>query len=163
MIPAEDWLDATTKSLLEVANTYFDLSTMEAGSGAADAPKCGAMIGLASEDNTVQLMLISTRLGSESLGRALLGFDSDEAIETGDLADAIGEIVNIVAGMVKTAVHDQDDALNLTLPTFFEGTVEPLAGQVVLETMLKIGPVETRVVVSSGVRRVTRKPRSSAA
>ncbi len=164
MISTEDWLDATTKSLIEVAETYFDVSTMEAEDFLDDdSPKCGATIGLASEENTVQLMLVATRRGSEILGKALLGFDPDEAIELGDLADAIGEIVNIVAGMVKGVVNDQDDSLNLSLPTFVEGTLEPVGGQVVLGTVINMGPVQTKVVVINGVRQLRRKPRSSAA
>ncbi len=164
MISAEDWLEATTKSLIEVAETYFDVSTMEAESFREDdGPKCGATIGLASETNTVQLMLVASRRGSEILGKALLGFEPDEAIELGDLADAIGEIVNIVAGMVKGVVNDQDDSLNLSLPTFVEGTLEPVGGQVVMGTVINMGPVQAKVVVINGVRQMRRKPRSSAA
>tara|TARA_R110000868_G_scaffold97621_1_gene268684 strand:+ start:142 stop:636 length:495 start_codon:yes stop_codon:yes gene_type:complete len=164
VISPEDWLAATTKSLIEVADTYFDMGTMEAESFyEVDSPKCGAIIGLTSDTNTVQLMVVATRRGSEKLGKALLGFEPDETIETGDLADAIGEIINIVAGMVKTAVNDQDDALSLTLPTFVEGTAEPLNGHVALDTIINIGPVQTKVVVINGARHVKHRPRSSAA
>tara|TARA_R110002096_G_scaffold423452_2_gene630630 strand:+ start:36334 stop:36828 length:495 start_codon:yes stop_codon:yes gene_type:complete len=163
MISVEDWLDATTKSLTEVAETYFDVSTMEAASfHDADGPTCGALIGLASEDNTVQLMMLATRSGSESLGKALLGFNAHEAIDTGDLADAIGEIINIVAGMVKTEVSALDDSLYLTLPTFAEGTLAPIGGHETLGKIITLGTVQTKVVVINGAKEIIRKPRSSA-
>ncbi|MCP4447884.1 MAG: chemotaxis protein CheX [Myxococcales bacterium] len=164
MISAEDWLAATTKSLIEVAETYFDVGTMTSEDFADDgSAKCGAIIGLISENNTVQLMMLSSRRGSESLGKALLGFEADEAIETGDLADAIGEIINIVAGMVKGVVNDQDDSLNLTLPTFVEGTLEPVGAEEVLCKVINMGPVQTKVLVFNGSPQAARKPRSSAA
>lgn len=160
MISAEDWLAATTESLVEVAETYFDMEAMESESFHEDAAaKCGAIIGLASGDNTVQLMMLATRRGSESLGKALLGFESNESIDTCDLADAIGEIINIVAGMVKTVVNHQDDSLHLTLPTFVEGTLEPIGGQEIMGKVIKMGPVETKVVVINGTKQGTRKPR----
>lgn len=164
MISAQQWLDVTTKSLTEVAETYFDVSAMEAASfQEADGPTCGALIGLTSEHNTVQLMMVATRRGSESLGKALLGFEAHEAIDTGDLADAIGEIINIVAGMVKTEVSALDDSLYLTLPTFVEGTLAPIGGNEILGQIITMGTVQTKVIVINGAKRIARKPRSSAA
>ncbi len=164
MIEGEDWLQATTKSLQEMADIYFDMEKMseEAYSDVSEA-KVGAMIGLVSGDNSVQLMLLASEKGSEELAKALLGFEPDEAIDQSDLADALAEIVNIVAGMVKTVVNDQDGKLNLTLPTFMTGSCEPVGGQVVVESKLKMGPVEAKVVVISGNPQSVRAPRISAA
>ncbi len=164
MISAEDWLAATTQSLVKVADTYFDVEAMASESFDDEAAaKCGAIIGLASGDNTVQLMMLATRRGSESLGKALLGFESNESIDTCDLADAIGEIMNIVAGMVKTVVNHRDDSLNLTLPTFVEGRLEPIGGQEVMGEVIKMGAVETKVVVINGTNQAKRKPRNATA
>lgn len=164
MISPQDWLRATTDSLVEVVDTYFEVDSMvEARFDDSGGAKCGAIIGLVSEQNSVQLMLMATRRGSEVLAKALLGFEQEERIETGDLADAIGEIVNIVAGMVKTVLNDQDDQLQLTLPTFVEGTLEPLGGQTATYELLRMGPVDTKVIVINGTRKRARQPRHNAA
>ncbi len=148
MITGDTWLEATTKSLQEMADIYFDLGSMvpETFNDEEDL-KSGAMIGLVSPGNSVQLMLVASRRGSEVLAKALLGFEPDEAIDAGDLADAMAEIVNIVAGMVKTVVNEQDGNLNLTLPTFMTGSCQPLGGQLVTEGQLTIGSVEAKVIV----------------
>lgn len=165
MISPEQWLSATANSLLEVVETYFDVGSMTEATfdEGAEVPRCGTMIGLVSDDNAVQMMLVATKPGAEILARALLGFEPDEEIEPGDLADAIGEIINIVAGMVKTELNDQDRDLNLTLPTFVDGTVTPITGQTVSYQIIEMGPVQTKVLIVNGNRVAKRKPRVSAA
>jgi CheY-specific phosphatase CheX len=162
MISPDEWLAATTKSLVEVVETYFDVSTMSEALF-DEGPKCGTMIGLVSDDNAVQMMLVATKQGAEILAKALLGFEPDEEIDPGDLADAIGEIINIVAGMVKTVLNDQDKGLNLTLPTFVDGTLTPITGQTVSYEVIEMGPVQAKVLIVNGNRVAKRKPRASAA
>ncbi len=164
MIAGDTWLAATTKSLQEMADIYFDLGSMVPETfDEEEEVKSGAMIGLVSPGNSVQLMLVASRRGSEVLAKALLGFEPDEAIEVGDLADAMAEIVNIVAGMVKTVVNDQDGNLNLTLPTFMTGSCQPLGGQLVTEGRLTLGSVEAKVIVIHSNRETNATARVSAA
>lgn len=164
MIGPETWLGATVSALNEVVTSYLDVDNLAAATLDADErPSCGAVVGLVSEENSVQIFLVASREGAEVLGKGLLGFEADEEIEMGDLADAMGEIVNIVVGVVKTAVNDEDSSLNLTLPSFVEGRLEPLGGQVVTHQIVMMGPVETKVLVINGNRAAKRQPRSSAA
>jgi len=163
VIDADTWLAATTKSLEEMAEIYFDVDNMTPQSfDNENDQKTGAMIGLVSPGNSVQLMLISSNEGSEVLAKALLGFEADEEIDKVDLADALAEIVNIVAGMVKTVVNDQDGNLNLTLPTFLSGDCSPLGGQLVTEGPLTLGSVEAKVVVIQSRASKAKKMRVSA-
>ncbi|MBL4636895.1 MAG: chemotaxis protein CheX [Kofleriaceae bacterium] len=147
-----------------MADVYFDIGSMpKEGFDEEQDLKSGAMIGLVSPGNSVQIMLVASRRGSEILAKALLGFEPDEAIDAGDLADALAEIVNIVAGMVKTVVNEQDGNLNLTLPTFMTGSCRPLGTQLVTEGRLTLGTVEAKVIVIHSNPEANAKARVSAA
>jgi CheY-specific phosphatase CheX len=148
MITPEEWLDAIAKSLNEVADSYLDVSSAPLAEydDDPDSPKAGAVIGLVSDTNSVQMQLLSTEEGAESLARALLGFDFDEPIESDDMSDAIAEIMNIVGGLVKIKLHDKDPGLNLTLPMFLDDKLKGLGERAVNSRLLEIGPVATKIV-----------------
>lgn len=165
MIEGDTWLEATQKSLQELADLYFDSAEMEEEVEFNDnaGNRSGAMVGLVSQNNSVQLMLVASKRGSEILSKTLLGFEADQDITQSDLADAMAEIVNIVAGMVKTVVNEQDGDLHLTLPTFLTGDCQPLGGQGVTEGALKLGSVEAKVIVVHCIPQVTTNSQVSAA
>lgn len=148
MITPEEWLDAIAKSLNEVAASYLDVSRAPLAEydDDSDSLKAGAVIGLVSKSNSVQMQLLSTEEGAESLARALLGFDFDEPIESDDMLDAIAEIMNIVRGLVKVKLHDKDPDLNLTLPLALDDTLKGLGERAVNSRLLEIGPVATKIV-----------------
>lgn len=162
VISADDWLKSTVESLEEVVNSYFDVSTLSPAMFDDDVerPTCGAIIGLVSGENSVQIFLVASHSGAEGLGKGLLGFEPDEEIEMSDVGDAMGEIVNIVAGMIKTALNDQDSNLNLSLPTFVQGKLEPLGGQIASHQVLMMGPIETKVLVINSSQEASAKAKS---
>ncbi|MBN2163959.1 MAG: chemotaxis protein CheX [Pontiellaceae bacterium] len=51
----------------------------------------------------------------------LLGFEEDEPIEQSDIADAMGEVSNMVLGSVKSATYDKVGELIASAPTVFSG------------------------------------------
>ena len=121
-----DWVaamaDASTELALSLGIDGVELL------GWHDVPPtgmAGAYIPLLAEDETLQLALLATPAGCADLARLLLGMESDEAVSDADIADAVGELVNIVAGGVKQRMQEGAGGLRLGLPVFIHGYVQP--------------------------------------
>ncbi len=89
---------------------------------------CGSVLSLSSEQNTTCVGLSSTADGCRRLAGAMLGMDAAEleSLSPEDVQDSIGELVNILAGALKTALAAEDGALSLGLPLFIEGAWGPI-------------------------------------
>ena len=106
----------------------------------------GAYIPLLAEDETLQLALLASPAGCADLARLLLGMESDEAVSDADIADAVGELVNIVAGGVKQRMQDAAGGLRLGLPVFIHGYVQPTQQLEVSLASARIGEVDTHLM-----------------
>lgn len=83
---------------------------------------CGeviASIQIAGDMNGI-LTMTSSRTLAGSLTKNMLGL-SDDAYSTEDVTDCTGEIVNIIAGNIKTRCLDQGLTFNLSIPTVASG------------------------------------------
>ena len=76
------------------------------------------------------------------LARTLLFMEPEEILEDDDLADAINEVINIVAGGVKRRMSDVDPGLKLGLPAFFNGILHPTSHQEALSSKIEIAGAE---------------------
>jgi hypothetical protein len=103
----------------------------------------GAYIPLLAEDQTLQLALLATPGGCADLSRLLLGLEPADDVSDADVADAVGELVNIVAGGVKQRMQDSAGALRLGLPVFIHGYVQRTQQLEVSLASARIGDVET--------------------
>lgn len=54
-----------------------------------------------------RVVLTAPRPTVDSLTRALLGMDEDEAVGEADMVDAFGEVANVVGGNIKALVQDE--------------------------------------------------------
>ena len=120
-----DWVaamaDASTELALSLGIDGVELL------GWHDVPPtgmAGAYIPLLGEDQTLQLALLATPEGCADLSRLLLGLEPSDEVADADVADAVGELVNIVAGGVKQRMQDQAGVLRLGLPVFINGYVQ---------------------------------------
>jgi CheY-specific phosphatase CheX len=129
-VALDPWLSAFLDSTDELATTAMGLEGVELQSvgnklpSAADL-KRGAFIPLTSDVNSLQLGFGAGNETCEHLAKTLLGFEPDDEIEDADLADALGEIINITAGGVKSRMIDSDSGLKLGLPVVVNGTIQP--------------------------------------
>lgn len=62
-----------------------------------------------------RVLLVTEAPTAGEIARALLDMPDDEPVTTGDVADALGEVANVVGGNVKSLVPDTD-GLRLSLP-----------------------------------------------
>jgi hypothetical protein len=106
----------------------------------------GAYIPLLAEDQTLQLALLASPAGCADLARLLLGMEPGESVSDADIADAVGELVNIVAGGVKQRMQEATGGLRLGLPVFIHGYVQPTQQLEVSLASARIGEVDAHLM-----------------
>lgn len=81
----------------------------------------GSAIALTAENGGWQLAVMAGKDSCKELTRALFAMEPDEEPEMADMADAIGEIANVAAGVLKSSRAAAGQAVQLGLPLFMEG------------------------------------------
>jgi hypothetical protein len=89
-------------------------------------------------------------VGCEAMARALLGDLVAGPLSPGDVFDAMGEIVNIVAGAVKRRMRHADMSLALGLPIYAATPIVPVGARV-QATCISCGGVDGFLVVIGNV------------
>ncbi len=85
----------------------------------------GAYLALIGPAGAVQIGVAADEPGCQAFARAFMGLGPAEPpMPAEEMADAICEIVNIVAGGFKARVRDRVPSLQLGLPAFFRGPVQ---------------------------------------
>jgi hypothetical protein len=124
----------------------FDTSKKD-GSKEDVAHRPGAYIAILSEENSVHLGFSSTPQGCRTLARGFLGMRGDDPIDDADVVDGVSEVMNILAGKVKSKMTGRDGTLRLGLPMFIKNPVSVGQGTETVGSDVKIGPVECRLIV----------------
>ncbi len=124
---SDRWLDAALAAIGDVAETALMLPrpALVAVRAAMPPGLSGSFIALAGEREAVQVGLAGTPEGCRALAGALLQMPPEEAasMEHAEVADAVGEVVNIAAGGVKQRLMPALGPLSLGLPIFIHGQV----------------------------------------
>ncbi len=81
----------------------------------------GSGIALTAENGGWQLAVMGSRNGCQMLTRSLFAMEADEEPEMEDMADAMGEIANVAAGVMKSSRAAAGQKVQLGLPLFMEG------------------------------------------
>jgi len=90
----------------------------------------------------VQIGLASSPEGCQALAKGLMGMGAEEpALPDNEMADAVCEIINIVAGAFKARVRDRATPLQMGLPVFIQGAVQPTERIAVQVAEVKFGEV----------------------
>jgi len=144
IIPIEDWLTSFKDAAGEVARGSLRLGT-DAVKRDPNGAQPGAYISLLSDQHSVHLGLSTSPDGCRAIARGLLGLRPDQPIEDQDVADGVREVMNIVAGKVKSKMTAAG-ALQLGLPMFLAGAAHP-ADSETASTDLQLGTIECRLVV----------------
>ena len=145
-----EWMQALNDAMNEIASTALGLSGCEIvrTSHAIPIGLEGAYLALVGQDDSIQIGLASNAEGCQALAKSLLGMEpGDPDIEPGDLADALSEIVNIIAGGIKSRVHGRVPPIKIGLPIFVTGTIQPSGKQVMLVAEAIIGSVPAALVL----------------
>jgi CheY-specific phosphatase CheX len=128
-IELQEWLD----SLAQVARDYaakhlrfdrgVDGSGSESKGDGATGVRPAVYVSILGAKSSMHLGLATTTDGAQALARAFLGLRSRDALADRDVVDSLSEILNIVAGKVKSRMSARDGSLKLGLPMFVSGAV----------------------------------------
>ncbi len=149
-ISIRDWLDSMVEAMNELAPTTLGFDDVEVKEIKEVFPvgMSGAYIALVSMDSSLQIGLVSEPKGCETLALSLMGMEpGEEELSEQDIADSVGEIINILAGMIKRQMAKKINAVNLGLPIFINGHIEPRQRQETGVAEVKIGPVDAQLLV----------------
>lgn len=147
------WLDIMADAVRELAGTSLGVADQEVvllpetenpGEGST-----GAFLALVSDDESIQVGMVSDGAGCRTLSAAFLGMEPEEAVELtgGDIADSMGEMINIVAGMLKVRMAKDQASMNLGLPIYLGGQIEATPQQEVGVWGLRIRDVDVQIIV----------------
>lgn len=122
-IPAQV-LQEAVKAVVQTCSIQMDLD-LEVDPHPSDPREAnvefGSSIALTAENGGWQLAVMANKPSCEILTRALFAMEADEEPEMADMADAIGEIANVAAGVLKTSRAQAGQKVQLGLPLFMEG------------------------------------------
>ena len=148
--PAE-WRNAVEGAAHELATRALSLPGVTVET-AVSADRANSMIGahipLVGGGQAFDLSLVASPEGCRSLARAILCMAEGAALRDAEVADAVGEIVNMLAGSVKRRLSAQCADLVLGLPLFIHGYIEPSDRLQVIALPTRFGAIETMVLIA---------------
>lgn len=150
------WLAAAEDALREVAATALGCADIASSASPLPSPLGlgGAYVQLMSEREVVVVGLCAAAPALAALSGALLGCAGAD-VSPADVTDAVGEVANMLAGGVKRRLSAAHPGLQLGLPLFIRGHLEPRERQALRVTELRLAADITLVVV------VLHEPRAS--
>ena len=152
-VPAQVLREAV-KAVVQTCSIQMDLE-LEVDPNPSDPREAlveyGSAIALTAENGGWQLAVMASKASCEDLTRALFAMEEDENPEMADMADAIGEIANVAAGVLKSSRAEAGQAVQLGLPLFMEGggCIEFFASgiQGMAQTVRGEGNLEAHVII----------------
>mgnify|MGYP001457861963 CR=1 FL=1 len=149
--PLKEWLDCYVTSLKKVSeNPLGFASCAEVNQYTLDIPKkaVGAYLPFEGGDDLFWLVLVSTEAGCQSLSRALFAMGPDEGeLDIYEVGDAMGEIINIASGLVKSEMAVNKVCCTIGLPQFLGGVEEVWARKDRRGAEVRMGPVSAYACV----------------
>ena len=116
-------MEASIRAIKEVCETMFGILLEATGRPnifSADGMEYGVGISLLHEGGSWELGLFGSKESSHNLVRAFLGMNSDEKPPSNEVVDLLGEIVNMVSGVVKRSIPG-GDLINFGVPLYLIG------------------------------------------
>jgi hypothetical protein len=108
----------------------------------------GAHIPLVGGGGAYDLALVSSAEGCKALSRAILGVAPTAVLRDAEIADAVGEIANMLGGSLKRRLAGLGAELVLGLPIFMHGHLQPTDRMSVIVLPVRFGPVDTIVLIA---------------
>jgi Chemotaxis phosphatase CheX len=109
----------------------------------------GAHLPLIGDGHAYDLALVASPESCRALARAILCMAPDAPVRDAEVADAIGEITNMLGGGVKRRLLGASAGdLLLGLPIFLHGYIEPTDRMIVTCLPTKLGTIATIVLIA---------------
>jgi hypothetical protein len=160
-IGMQEWMEYFKQATQEVVATALKFEARaraEKGAKAAprgkagapekdDTPRPGAYIAIMAEGASVHLGLTATVEGCRALALSLLGLHPTQDLTDRETGDAVSELMNIIAGKVKSRVSERDQSLQLGLPMFIQGRIQETGSMERQAAEIEVGPVLVQLLV----------------
>jgi len=149
-ITIKSWLDAAIQGIEETATCALGYDGVKIIKTSNEFPldMAGAFISLMGSQVSMQLGITATNETCNLLAKALFGMESDdEELPQADVADAVGEIANIMIGVVKGLMSEKESNMQIGLPIFFEGNITLTEKQEVAVAEVQLDSLNTHIVV----------------
>jgi hypothetical protein len=145
VIPIDDWLQTFRTAAEDLAKGSLRFGQAPRQVDGGERP--GAYIAILSESESVHLGLSLSPADCHVLARALLGMGSHEALSEKDMVDGVCEVMNIVAGKVKSQMAGRGETLRLGLPMFIPSPIKPAGDMETASAELALGTTTCRLTV----------------
>ena len=143
-----EWLAAARQALAYVAETALhapdcevDPVSLPTGSGV------GAFVAVMAQGAAVQIGLVARPAPAAALARRLLDLGPDDVLAEAEVADAIGELANMIAGATKAMLAPMIGVVALGLPMIVHGRVATTDHQRIRGARARIAGLEVELLV----------------
>ena len=147
----ETWLDRVIEAAQEVASTTFNAATFDVVPlEAMPRARQGSLLPVQKGPESLYLGVLSDEAGCATLTRALLQMEEGEEPGEEDVTDAVGEIINILAGVVQRALDGDGSAVTLGLPVYIRGEIIAPAKSEARFANINLGPARADLIIVRG-------------
>jgi CheY-specific phosphatase CheX len=143
------WKKAFFESMQELSDGFLGGVTITEVGHKQEMPDSllGAFVQVVCPEGAVLLGITGSTESCDGIAKLMLGMDSDDEIEESDANDAMGEIINIAAGTVKTKLSAQLGSIELGLPLFLSGRLRAVGHIAVELTEVRIDSYDFSLIV----------------
>lgn len=153
-LPLAVWTASVHQSVGEVASLALGADLRSPGAERVLPPLSGAYIPLMTSRDTVRVGVLASPEACEALARLFLAADEETPkLADADVADALCEFVNIVAGVLKRNLAAKLPALQVGLPLFVAGPVVDHGHAEVSTSQVRLGDVPALLSVARYLKR----------
>jgi hypothetical protein len=147
MLPIDTWLETFRRAADDLARISLRFDPRPLPSEPSDGSRPGAYIAILGEQDSVHLGLTAAPEHCRALARGLLGLRHEEPLGDKDVIDGVSEVMNILAGKVKSQMGGRDGQLRLGLPMFIAVPITPTGDMEHVSAAIAIGPVPVELRV----------------
>lgn len=122
-IDLQEWLDCLTQVANEYASKHLRFDASAPAPAAANGPRLAVYVAILGDKSSMHLGLTTSPDGARVLTRAFMSLRGKDDVADRDVVDGMSEILNILAGKVKSRMSARDKSLRLGLPMFVSGAV----------------------------------------
>ena len=150
-VPLTEWMEAMVAALSQVAINPLGYKGSEVLSYPKSIPdgNCGSYIPLNRNDESLRICLLLDQRSRQAVARSLFCMSpGDDDLDEQDVGDALGEILNIMSGLIKAHMGakavEQNQAkveVKIGLPAYLDNASSVSRAAEVSIAKVRIGPV----------------------
>ena len=141
-------IDGAAREIATYALSFPDAVVQDPVGIESTVSMIGAHIPMIGGGQAFDLALVASPAGCQALSRAILCMAEGAAVRDAEVADAVGEIVNMLAGSMKRKLSGLGADLTLGLPIFIHGYLQPTDRLAVTAFPTRFGTIDTIVLIA---------------